>query len=200
MTCAVVRDGTDRGLPGVPGRRHAADARERDAAGDQARPAGESERTVVEELNDDIVHRLEISPDGRWGLLLSDSGPSYVVELSRPTESGFRITSTGGTMNRHAFSRNGQWLATAAGPMEMFPELQVEEPEFVVRLRNLVRQRLGEIALDGHDDLITDVTFSPDGNRLATCSVDRTIRLWDLSELNALSELLARCSRLTRRR
>jgi WD40 repeat protein len=156
-------------------------------------PGGEFQRTVIEELNDDIVHRLEISPDGRWGLLLSDSGPSYVVELERPTESGFRITSAGGTMNRHAFSQNGLWLATAAGPMEKFPELQVEEPEFVVRLRSLlIPHALEEIALPPHEDLITGVTFSPDGNILATCSLDRVIRLWDLSELNAYSEVLAR--------
>ncbi len=154
---------------------------------------GELERSVIAELDGDIVHRLEISPDGRWGLLLSDSGPSYVVDLQRPTESGFTITSARGTMNRHAFSRNGYWLATAAGPMEKFPELQVEEPEFVVRLRSLlIPGSLEEIALSGHEDLITDVTFSPDGNCLATCSIDRVIRLWDLSELNALSEVLAR--------
>jgi WD40 repeat protein len=96
-------------------------------------------------------------------------------------------------MNRHAFSRNGLWLATAAGPMEKFPELQVEEPEHVVRLRSLLSPgSLGEIELADHDDLITHVTFSPDGNCLATCSLDRVIRLWDLSELNALSHVLAR--------
>jgi WD40 repeat protein len=159
-------------------------------------PAGEWERIAIEELDDDIVHRLEISPDGRWGLLLSDSGPSYVVELERPTESGFTITSVAGTMNRHAFSRNGHWLATAAGPMEKFPELQVQEPEFVVRLRSLLMPAsLGEIELTGHDDLITNVVFSPDGNCLATCSVDRAIRLWDLTELNTWSEVLARLLR-----
>ena len=153
---------------------------------------GEPERTVIHELNDDIVHWVEVSPDGRSGLLMSGSGPSYVVDLRRPTESAFMITSAGGTMNRHAFSRDGRWLATAAGPSEMFPELQVGEPEYVVRLRNLVvPTSLGEIELEGHEDLVTHVIFSPDGNLLATCSVDRSIRLWDLTELNALSELLA---------
>jgi WD40 repeat protein len=151
------------------------------------------ERSVIQELADDIVHRVEISPLGRWGLLRSDSGPSYAIELERPTENGFTITSTGGTMNRHAYSQNGHWLATAAGPMEKFPELDLGEAEFVVRLWSLLMPGVaGEIALAGHDDLITQVTFSPDGNRLATCSLDRTIRLWDLSELNTLSELLGR--------
>ena len=155
-------------------------------------PGGKFQRTVIEELNDDIIHRLEISPDGRYGLLLSDSGPSYAAELKQP-DNGFTITSVEGTVNRHAFSRNGYWLATAAGPSEKFPELQVKDPEYVVRLRSLlIPGSLGEIELTGHEDLITDVTFSPDGNWLATCSLDRVIRLWDLGELNALSQLLAR--------
>jgi WD40 repeat protein len=154
---------------------------------------GEFQRTAIEELNDDIVHRLEISPDGRWGLLLSDSGPSYGAELERPTENRFIITSVGGTMNRHAFSRNGHWLATAAGPSEKFPELQLEEPEHVVRLRSLlIPGSLEEIVLEGHDDLITAVKFSQGGNWLATCSLDRVIRLWDLGEMNVWSGLLAR--------
>ncbi len=61
-----------------------------------------------------------------------------------------------------------------------------------MRLRSLlIPDSLGEIALAAHEDLITHVTFSPDGNFLATCSVDRVIQLWDLSELNAWSEVLA---------
>jgi WD40 repeat protein len=159
-------------------------------------PGDEFQRSVIEELNDDIVHGLEISPDGHWGLLRSESGPSYFAELQRPTESAFRITSVAGTMNRHAFSQNGQWLATAAGPMERYAELQIDEPEFVVRLRSLlIPGSLEELSLAGHDDLITDVTFSPDGNWLATCSLDRVIRLWDLTELNAWSGLLVRLVR-----
>jgi WD40 repeat protein len=155
-------------------------------------PGNEFERIVIEELNDDIVHDLDVSPDGRWGLLLSNSGPSYAVELEQPTESGFTITSTGGTTNRYAFSPNGHWLATAAGPMEKYPELQVEEPEFVVRLRSLlIPGSLEEIVLAGHDDLITNVSFSPDSNAIVTCSVDRTVRVWDISRLNAVSEALA---------
>ena len=34
-------------------------------------------------------------------------------------------------------------------------------------------------ALVGHERSITDIAFSPDGQTLASCSYDGTVRLWD---------------------
>jgi WD40 repeat protein len=53
--------------------------------------------------------------------------------------------------------------------------------------------------LSGHTDMVTSVAFLPDGQRAVSCSIDKSVRLWNVqtgSELNAIA-LPDRAYRLT---
>jgi WD domain, G-beta repeat len=52
------------------------------------------------------------------------------------------------------------------------------------------------VVLDGHDDWVWGVAWSPDGQRLATASADRTARIWDAhsgDEIAVLRATMMRC-------
>jgi WD40 repeat protein len=46
--------------------------------------------------------------------------------------------------------------------------------------------------LEGHDNFVNSVSFSPDGKTLASGSADKTIKLWNLGTDWGLSDLMGR--------
>ena len=48
-----------------------------------------------------------------------------------------------------------------------------------IRTTILLASLTGLLVLIGHDDAVVDVTWSPDGETIATLSADQTVRLWD---------------------
>jgi WD40 repeat protein len=40
------------------------------------------------------------------------------------------------------------------------------------------------LTLRGHTDIVTSVSFSPDGKRIVSGSADKTLKVWDISSLD----------------
>jgi WD40 repeat protein/serine/threonine protein kinase len=108
---------------------------------------------------------LAVSPDGVQ-IAATTYDPQTGFHLSVcDVSSGERLFSAEGA--GLAYSPDGRWLATRSADGA------------TVVLRD-ARTHQASARLSGHEAIITSAVFSPDNRRLATCSQDRTVRVWEV--------------------
>jgi WD40 repeat protein len=153
-----------------------------------------------------VVRTLAFGPDSRWLVTGGDGdgrlriwdvatarvrqeiqGPDLSLRLLAVSPDGARVAATvwDGQINYHvydlptgkqlfsapgsalAFSPDGRWLAVEAADGKTVLLLDARTYETAARF-------------SGHEQLVYGAAFSPDSRRLASCSGDRTVRVWQI--------------------
>jgi WD40 repeat protein len=112
---------------------------------------------------------VAFSPDSRWIASGWGDGMVRIWETRGPASEVRELPGHSGTVRRVSFLPDGR-LASAGGSW-----LGSEFGE--VKIWDLATGR--SLDLYGHTNLVFDLAPSPDGRRLATGSLDRTVKLWD---------------------
>ena len=125
--------------------------------------------------------RVAFSADGR--ILVTASGEDFIHVWDVASRQLIRRLGPVGGVNSLSLSRDGRLLATT------------EFWRTDVRLWDLETGREWA-TLGGHEAMVWQAAFSPDGRLLASSSSDQTIRLWDFRQRRLIKRLIAHSSEI----
>jgi WD40 repeat protein len=123
------------------------------------------------------VTAVAASPSGRQ-LAIGRFGCVEIVE-SGGSDPARRIADLPGKVHALSYSADGDWLVVATGINGLEGRAEIYETEAFQRVRSFT----------GHRDSIYDAVLSPDKRRLATCSYDHAVMIWDVASGNLLHTL-----------
>src|SRR5262249_38293807 len=113
-----------------------------------------------------VFHALTVSPDGTKLVAMEQDQDFQNHRLNvLDSASGKPLFSTDGMAL--AYSPDGRWLAAVAADEKSVFVMDTRTYETIARF-------------GGHESPVFKATFSPDSRLLATCSKDRTVRLWEI--------------------
>lgn len=127
-----------------------------------------------------LIHVVEISANSHWLVTCGEDSTARLWDLTakHPSAASLVLRGHAGPIWSAAFSADNHWLVTGGGG--------IRSGDKSVRLWDLTSpDTTSPLVLQGHQAGIRAVAISPDSRWLVTASDDRTVRVWNLENIDS---------------